>query len=121
MLDRLLQHKSPDDYILATGETHTVREFIEESGKILGMDIIWKGKGLKEKGVDKNTGKVIIEIDPIYFRPAEVDILIGDYSKAKKLIINFTQNMNVMASNNGVPGDFFSREQTLQSIEEIIA
>lgn len=79
-----LQQKEPDDYILATGETHTVREFIQEACKIFGFDLAWKGKGLNEKGVDKKTGRTIIEIDPKYFRPAEVDILLGDYSKAKK-------------------------------------
>lgn len=79
----MLQHKEPDDFILATNESHSVREFVEEAGKILGMDIVWKGKGLKEKGIDKKTGKTIIEIDPRYFRPAEVDVLNGDYSKAK--------------------------------------
>lgn len=80
----MLQHKEPDDFILATNETHSVREFVEEAGKVFGMDIVWKGKGLKEKGVDKKTGKTIIEIDSNYFRPAEVDILQGDYSKARK-------------------------------------
>lgn len=79
----MLQHKEPDDFILATNESHSVREFVEEAGKILGMDIVWKGKGLNEKGIDKKTGKIIIEIDPRYFRPAEVDVLKGDYSKAK--------------------------------------
>jgi len=74
----MLQHDTPGDYVIATGETHTVREFIEESCKILGMEIEWKGKGLKEKGIDKKTGNVIIEIDPKYFRPTEVDILLGD-------------------------------------------
>ncbi len=57
---------------------------MEESAKHLEMNIIWKGKGLKEKGIDKKTGKTVIEIDPRYFRPAEVDVLLGDYSKAKK-------------------------------------
>ena len=80
----ILQHKKPDDFILATNESHSVREFVEEVGKVLGINIIWKGKGLKEKGIDKKTGKIIIEIDEKYFRPAEVDILQGDYSKAKK-------------------------------------
>lgn len=80
----MLQHKEPDDFILATNESHTVREFVEEAGKVLGMDITWKGTGLKEKGIDRKTGKTIIEIDPAYFRPAEVDVLQGDYSKAKK-------------------------------------
>ena len=81
---RMLQHKEPDDFILATNESHSVREFVEETGKVLGMSIVWKGKGLKEKGIDTTTGKTIIEIDPKYFRPAEVDVLQGDYSKAKK-------------------------------------
>jgi GDPmannose 4,6-dehydratase len=80
----MLQQDKPDDYILATGETHTVREFIEEAGKILGLEITWTGEGVNEKGIDKISGKTIIEIDPKYFRPAEVDILLGDPSKAKK-------------------------------------
>jgi GDPmannose 4,6-dehydratase len=80
----MLQHDTPDDFVLATGETHTVRELVERAAKKLGYDIVWKGKGVNEKGVDRKTGKVLIEIDPRYFRPAEVDVLIGDYSKAKK-------------------------------------
>lgn len=80
----MLQHKEPDDFVLATGETHTVREFAEESARHLGYELVWKGTGLKEKGVDRKTGTVLIEIDPRYFRPAEVDVLLGDYSKAKK-------------------------------------
>jgi len=80
----MLQQEKPGDYVLATGESHTVREFLEESAKHLGMDIKWEGKGIEEKGIDKNTGKTIIEIDKKYFRPAEVDVLLGDYSKAKK-------------------------------------
>ncbi len=82
----ILQHKEPDDYVLATNETHSVREFVEESTKLLNMDIVWQGEGQNEKGVDKKTGKTIVEIDPRYFRPAEVDLLIGDYSKAKKIL-----------------------------------
>ncbi len=79
----MLQQDKPDDYVVATGETHTVREFVEESCKVLDMDIEWKGKGVNEKGVDKKTGKVIVEIDPMYFRPTEVDLLLGDATKAK--------------------------------------
>lgn len=79
----ILQQDKPDDYILATGETHTVREFVEETCKLLDFDLIWEGVGLNEKGVDRKTGKIIIEINEKYFRPAEVDVLIGDYSKAK--------------------------------------
>ena len=81
---RMLQQEQPDDFVLATGETHTVREFIEHSAKHLGFDLVWSGEGVNEKGVDKKTGKTIIEIDPKYFRPAEVDLLIGDPTKAKE-------------------------------------
>jgi GDPmannose 4,6-dehydratase len=80
----MLQQDKPDDYVVATGETHTVREFVEESCKVLDMDIEWKGKGVDEKGIDKKTGKTIIEIDPMYFRPTEVELLLGDATKAKK-------------------------------------
>jgi len=80
----MLQQDKPDDYVLATGEMHSVRELVEEAGRILGFDIVWKGKGPKERGVDKKTGKVIVEIDPHYYRPAEVDLLLGDASKARK-------------------------------------
>lgn len=80
----MLQAEEPDDYILATGETHSVREFTEKAAQHLGIDLYWEGEGLNEKGIDRNTGKIIIEIDPRYFRPAEVDVLLGDYSKAKK-------------------------------------
>lgn len=82
----MMQAKEPDDYILATNETHTVREFAEKSAKFFGYDLIWQGKGVEEKGIDRKTGQVFIEIDPKYFRPTEVDILLGDYSKAKKNI-----------------------------------
>lgn len=80
----MLQQDKPDDYIIATGETHSVREFVEEAGRMVGFDIIWEGKGINEKGIDTNTGQVIVEIDPFYFRPAEVDILVGDNTKARE-------------------------------------
>ncbi len=80
----MLQQDKPDDYVIATGETHTVREFVEEAGKYFDFEIEWKGNGLKEKGTDKNTGKTLIEIDEKYFRPAEVDMLLGDANKAKE-------------------------------------
>lgn len=80
----MLQQKKPDDYVLATNEAHSVREFVEEAARHLGMQILWKGSGLAEKGIDKISGKTIIEIDERYFRPTEVDVLLGDYSKAKK-------------------------------------
>lgn len=78
----MLQQSEPEDYVISTGETHSVREFVEETGKILGFEIEWQGEGLQEIGIDKSTGKVIIEIDPRYYRPAEVDLLLGDSSKA---------------------------------------
>lgn len=80
----MLQQDKPDDYVLATGETHTVREFVEIAAARLGMDLKWSGEGIKEVGTDKNTGRIVIRIDPQYFRPSEVDLLIGDASKAKK-------------------------------------
>jgi GDPmannose 4,6-dehydratase len=80
----MLQQDTPDDYVLATNETHTVREFVEESARILKYQLEWRGEGINEEGYDKKTGKVIIKIDEKYFRPAEVDLLIGDYSKAKE-------------------------------------
>lgn len=80
----MLQQDKPDDYVLATNDTHSIRDFIKETNKHTIFDIVWEGKGLNEKGIDKNTGKIIIEIDHKYFRPTEVDLLIGDYSKAKK-------------------------------------
>lgn len=82
----MLQQKKADDYVLATGEMHSVREFIEECCKLLNIDLRWKGKGLKEVGYDFKTKKELIKIDPRYFRPAEVDQLLGDPTKAKKVL-----------------------------------
>lgn len=73
----------PKDLVIATGETHTVREFVEIAFKRAGFEIKWKGEGVNEKGVDKNTGKTLVEVDSEYFRPAEVEVLKGDASKAK--------------------------------------
>ena len=83
---RILQHNEPDDFVIATGETHTVREFVEEVAKHLGFKLVWKGKGLKEKGVDANTGKTIVVVDERYFRPNEVDLLLGDATKAQTVL-----------------------------------
>jgi GDPmannose 4,6-dehydratase len=80
---RILQAPEPDDFVLATNETHTVRAFIEESFRVLGEEITWEGSGVNERGIQRSTGKTVIEIDPRYFRPTEVDLLIGDYSKAR--------------------------------------
>ena len=80
----ILQQDTADDYVLATGETHPVREFVEKSFARLDIKIRWEGKGVDEKGIDEATGKVLIEVDPKYFRPTEVDLLLGDPSKDKK-------------------------------------
>jgi len=81
---KMLQQKKPEDFVIATGKTHSIREFVEEACKNLGIDLIWKGKGVAEKGIDKKTGKIIIGIDKGYFRPNEVNYLQGDATKAKK-------------------------------------
>lgn len=83
---QIMQEEKPDDYVMATGELHSIREFVEEAARIVGMEIVWRGKGLKEKGIDKKTGKTIITINPHYFRPTEVRYLMGDYSKIRKKI-----------------------------------
>lgn len=81
---RMLQQDEPGDYVLATGETHTVREFCELAFKEIDVDLEWQGTGADETGVDKATGKKLIKINPEFFRPAEVDILLGDPSRAEK-------------------------------------
>ena len=81
---RILQADKPDDYVLATGETHTVREFVEESFGVFGEVLEWDGKGVNEKGVLKSSGNAVVEIDARYFRPTEVQHLLGDPTKAKK-------------------------------------
>ncbi|KKR21161.1 MAG: GDP-mannose 4,6-dehydratase [Parcubacteria group bacterium GW2011_GWE2_39_37] len=98
----MMQQEISDDYILATNETHTVREFVEKTAKHLDFDLVWQGEGVDEKGIDRQTGKTIIEIDPKYFRPAEVDILLGDYSKAKEKLgwepkVKFEELVKIMA------------------------
>jgi GDPmannose 4,6-dehydratase len=80
---RMVQQDKPDDYVLATGETHPVREFVERAFAEAGIVIEWRGSGVNEKGRDSATGKILVEIDPRYFRPTEVELLIGDPAKAK--------------------------------------
>ena len=82
----ILQHDSPDDYVLATGEMHSVREFIEIAFKLKGFEISWKGEGINEIGYDNKTGKELIFIDSKYFRPAEVEQLLGDCTKATNVL-----------------------------------
>jgi GDPmannose 4,6-dehydratase len=83
---RIVQHATPDDYVLATGESHSVREFVQAAFSFVGIEIAWRGTGIEEKGVDARTGAVIVEIDPRYFRPTEVDILQGDPTKAREVL-----------------------------------
>lgn len=80
----ILQHDKPDDFVIATGKTHTVREFVEKSASFLGFDIDWQGEGINEKGIDSNTENIIIEVSPKFYRPLDVNFLLGDSSKAKK-------------------------------------
>jgi GDPmannose 4,6-dehydratase len=97
----MLQQDKPDDYVIATGEMHTVREFIEKSFGHLDINIAWKGKEEKEVGIDRNTGKTIIQIDPKYYRPTEVEQLLGNPAKAKKQLgwepkVKFEQLVEIM-------------------------
>lgn len=101
----MLQQDKPDDYVIATGETHTIREFVQKSFEYAGYDIIWEGNGYKEKGTDKKTGKVLIEVSLEYYRPAEIYQLIGKYSKAKKTIgwepeIKFEELVDIMTDSD---------------------
>lgn len=81
---RMLQQETPEDYVLATGETHEVRKFVEAAFSELGTQLRWEGASENEKGIDAMTGKVLVEVDPKYYRPTEVDLLIGDATKAKQ-------------------------------------
>lgn len=106
----ILQQPEPEDYVIATGESHTVREFVEKAFKYAGIDLGWQGKGLDEKGVDKKTGRVLIEIDPDYFRPTDVQELRGDASKARKKLgweprVKFDELIGIMVEAElNVPG-----------------
>lgn len=82
----MLQHETPDDYVIATGETHMVREFVELAFAEVDIKIEWKGEGVNEKGIDASNGRVLVEVSPNYFRPTEVDLLLGDPTKAKTVL-----------------------------------
>ena len=101
MMWMMLQQDKPDDYVVATGEMHTVREFIEKSFECVGRRIEWKGKGVDEVGIDTTTGKTVMRIDPKYFRPAEVEQLLGNPAKAKRQLgwipeVKFEQLVKLM-------------------------
>ncbi|ORY62759.1 GDP-mannose 4,6-dehydratase [Neocallimastix californiae] len=82
----MLQQDKPDDYVLSTNETHTVREFVEKAFKVINVDIVWEGEGFNEVGKDKATGEIRVKVDERYFRPTEVDLLLGDSTKARKAL-----------------------------------
>ncbi len=82
----IMQFEKGDDFVIATGEAHSVREFVEKAFKVIDVEIEWEGEGVNEKGRDKKTGKILVEVSPKYFRPVDVNYLLGDYSKAKKLL-----------------------------------
>ena len=101
----MLQQETPDDYVIATGETHTVREFVEKSFQCLNVPIRWEGKGQDEIGINSLNGKTIIKIDPNYYRPTEVDLLIGDATKAKKTLgwnpkVTFEELVEIMTKHD---------------------
>ena len=101
----MLQQDEPDDYVLATNEFHSVREFVEEAFKLKGFNIKWKGEGINEIGYDENTGRELIFVSEKYFRPAEVDELLGDSSKAKEKLnwkpkIDFKNLVKVMVESD---------------------
>ena len=83
---KILQQDEPEDFVLATGKQHSVREFVELSFKQLDIDLVWEGEDAKEQGIDTLSGKTIVEVDPKYYRPTEVDSLLGDPSKAKEIL-----------------------------------
>ena len=82
----MLQQEEPEDCVIATGEAHSVREFVEQAARIAGFDITWEGEGVEETGIDRKTGRTIVQIEPKFFRPAEVDLLLGDPEKARRTI-----------------------------------
>ncbi|MEW6118284.1 MAG: GDP-mannose 4,6-dehydratase [Nitrospirota bacterium] len=118
----MLQQDTPDDYVIATGETHSVREFVELAFSKVGIKIAWKGKGVNEKGINTSTGKIIVEIDPRYFRPTEVDLLRGDPSKAKRQLgwepkVTFKELVDMMVASDleEARRDMFCRQEGFKS------
>ena len=98
---KILQHDKPEDFVLATGETHTVREFVETAFNEVGIKIEWHGEGVDEKGFCSKTGKILVDVNEKFFRPAEVELLLGDPSKAENILnwkrkISFTELVNIM-------------------------
>jgi GDPmannose 4,6-dehydratase len=98
----MLQQEQPDDYVIATGETWTVRTFVEKAAAHAGFDLEWQGKDEKTQGIDRKSGKVIVRVNPAFYRPAEVDLLIGDPGKANQKLgwkreVSFDELVRMMA------------------------
>ena len=102
----MLQHDVPEDFVIATGEMHSVREFITKAFSVAGINLRWEGEGVDEKGIDEKTGRVLVEVDEKYFRPAEVEQLLGDPTKAKTLLgwnptkTSFDELINIMVKHD---------------------
>ena len=102
----LLQHDTPGDFVIATGEYHSVREFTEMAFRAAGLKLTWQGNGIEEKGIETSTGRILVEVDAKYFRPAEVEQLLGDPSKAKRLLgwnpnqTSFEELVNIMVTHD---------------------
>ena len=102
----IMQHDVPEDFVIATGEMHTVREFATLAFREVGIELVWQGVGVEEKGIDSATGKVLVEVDPKYFRPCEVEQLLGNPTKAKQLLgwnptkTSFQELVKIMAAND---------------------
>ena len=101
----MLQQDRPEDFVIATGRQYSVRAFLEQAGKLLGMDIEWRGRGAAEEGVDLSNGRTVVRVDPRYFRPSEVDSLLGDPIKAREKLgwkceISFEQLVEEMVAHD---------------------
>ncbi|MDV5105562.1 GDP-mannose 4,6-dehydratase [Clostridium perfringens] len=124
---RILQQEKPQDYVLATNETHTVREFVELAFAEVGIEIEWKGKGVEEKGYDKVTGRLLVDVNPRYFRPVEVELLWGDSTKAEKELgrerkVSFKGLVSMMVDSDmkEIVG-MSSEEFKSKALEEVVA
>ena len=101
----MLQNDTPDDFVIATGEQHSVRDFVNETFKHYGVDIVWQGKGIEEVGINSSTGKILVSVNPKFFRPTEVDNLCGDASKANQILkwkpkVSFKELVKIMTESD---------------------
>ena len=101
----MLNYEKPDDFVLATNESHTVRDFVKEAFKVIGIEIEFKGRGLNEVGIDSDTKKILVKVNPEHFRPLESDNYKGDYSKAKNLLkweprVKFKELVKIMVNHD---------------------